>query len=251
MASISVADVGIVFPIYDARGRSIKSRLYEFVRNSNLASPSITLITALRGVSLELRDGDRLGIIGRNGSGKTTLLRVLSGIYEPTSGSIAIDGSVASMTDLTMGMDWDATGEENIVIRGILLGLTRREAVELIEPVREFTELGDRLQYPIRTYSTGMLLRLAFAISTSIRPDILVMDEMIGAGDAHFIEKARRRVQDLIGVSNILAISSHNLAMIREFCTLAILLSEGRIVAQGGVDEVIARYEQFDSEDPA
>jgi ABC-type polysaccharide/polyol phosphate transport system ATPase subunit len=251
MASISVADVGIVFPIYDARGRSIKSRLYEFVRNSNLASPSITLITALRGVSLELRDGDRLGIIGRNGSGKTTLLRVLSGIYEPTSGSIAIDGSVASMTDLTMGMDWDATGEENIVIRGILLGLTRREAVELIEPVREFTELGDRLQYPIRTYSTGMLLRLAFAISTSIRPDILVMDEMIGAGDARFIEKARRRVQDLIGVSNILAISSHNLAMIREFCTLAILLSEGRIVAQGGVDEVIARYEQFDSEDPA
>jgi ABC-type polysaccharide/polyol phosphate transport system ATPase subunit len=202
-------------------------------------------------VSLELRDGDRLGIIGRNGSGKTTLLRVLSGIYEPTSGSIAIDGSVASMTDLTMGMDWDATGEENIVIRGILLGLTRREAVELIEPVREFTELGDRLQYPIRTYSTGMLLRLAFAISTSIRPDILVMDEMIGAGDAHFIEKARRRVQDLIGVSNILAISSHNLAMIREFCTLAILLGEGRIVAQGGVDEVIARYEQFDSEDPA
>jgi len=148
-------------------------------------------------------------------------------------------------------MDWDATGEENIVIRGILLGLTRKEAVTLIEPVREFTELGDRLGYPIRTYSTGMLLRLAFAVSTTIRPDVLVMDEMIGAGDAHFIEKARRRVQDLIAVSSILAISSHNLGMIREFCTLAILLSEGRIIARGGVDEVIARYEQINSKNPA
>ncbi len=246
MASISVADVGIVFPIYDARGRSIKSRLYEFARKSKHANSSVTLVTALRGVSLELRDGDRLGIIGRNGSGKTTLLRVLSGIYEPTSGSVAIEGNVASMTDLTMGMDTDATGEENVVIRGILLGLTRKEAVSLIEPVREFTELGDRLLYPIRTYSTGMLLRLAFAISTSIRPDILVMDEMIGAGDAHFLEKARQRVRELVGVSNILAISSHNLAMIREFCNSAILLSDGQLIARGGVEEVISRYEQID-----
>ena len=246
MAFISVADVGIVFPIYDARGRSIKSRLYEFARKSKHASSSITLVTALRGVSLELRDGDRLGIIGRNGSGKTTLLRVLSGIYEPTSGSVVIDGNVASMTDLTMGMDTDATGEENVVIRGILLGLTRKEAMSLIEPVREFTELGERLLYPIRTYSTGMLLRLAFAISTSIRPDILVMDEMIGAGDAHFLEKARRRVRELVGVSNILAISSHNLSMIREFCNSAILLSDGQLLAQGGVEEVISRYEQLD-----
>lgn len=244
MASISVADVSIVFPIYDARGRSIKSRLYDFVRSSTPTSSSITLITALRGVSLELRDGDRLGIIGRNGSGKTTLLRVLSGIYEPTSGSVKIDGSVASMTDLTMGMDSDATGEENIIIRGILLGMTRREAVSFIEPVRAFTELGDRLQYPIRTYSTGMLLRLAFAISTSIRPDILIMDEMIGAGDAHFVEKARRRVQDLIGVSSILAVCSHNLAMIREFCTSAVLMDDGQLIARGSVDDVIAQYEQ-------
>jgi ABC-type polysaccharide/polyol phosphate transport system ATPase subunit len=250
MASISVANVGIVFPIYDARGRSLKSRAYDSVRKRSHTSSSITLITALDGVSLELRDGDRLGIIGRNGSGKTTLLRVLSGIYEPTSGSVAIDGSVASMTDLTMGMDSDATGEENIIIRGILLGLTRKEAVSLIEPVRDFTELADRLQYPIRTYSTGMLLRLAFAISTSIKPDILVMDEMIGAGDAHFLEKARMRVQSLIGASSILAISSHNLPMIREFCTSAILLNNGQLLAQGSVDEVIARYEQLDGESP-
>jgi ABC-type polysaccharide/polyol phosphate transport system ATPase subunit len=250
MASISVANVGVVFPIYDARGRSMKSRVFDFVRKGNHVSPSITLITALDGVSLELRDGDRLGIIGRNGSGKTTLLRLLSGIYEPTSGSVVIDGSVASMTDLTMGMDSDATGEENIVIRGILLGLTRKEAVSLIEPVREFTELAERLQDPIRTYSTGMLLRLAFAVSTSIEPDILVMDEMIGAGDAQFLEKARRRVQDLIGISSILAISSHNLAMVREFCTSAILLSNGQLLAQGSVDEVIARYQQIDGESP-
>jgi len=111
-------------------------------------------------------------------------------------------------------------------------------------------ELADRLQYPIRTYSTGMLLRLAFAISTSIKPDILVMDEMIGAGDAHFLEKARMRVQSLIGASSILAISSHNLPMIREFCTSAILLNNGQLLAQGSVDEVIARYEQLDGESP-
>ncbi len=159
---------------------------------------------------------------------KRPCLRVLSGIYEPTSGSVAIDGNVASMTDLTMGMDTDATGEENIVIRGILLGLTRKEAVSLIEPVREFTELGDRLQYPIRTYSTGMLLRLAFAISTSIRPDILVMDEMIGAGDAHFLEKARQRVRNWSASAAFWRFPPTISAMIREFCNSAILLSDGR-----------------------
>jgi ABC-type polysaccharide/polyol phosphate transport system ATPase subunit len=244
MASLRVDDVGIVFPIYDSRGRSLKSRLFDFVRSPGGASPSITLVTALRSVSLELRNGDRLGIIGRNGSGKTTLLRVLSGIYEPTSGSILIDGTVASMTDMTMGMDPDATGEENIVIRGILLGMTRREAQALIEPVREFTELAHKLEYPIRTYSTGMLLRLAFAISTSIRPDILVMDEMIGAGDAHFVEKARARVAAMIDASSILVLASHNLAIVREFCTSAVLLVDGRVHEHGDVETVIARYER-------
>ena len=244
MASLKANDVGIVFPIYDSRGRSFKSRLFDFVRSPSGVSPSITLVAALRGVSLELHNGDRLGIIGRNGSGKTTLLRVLSGIYEPTSGAVTIDGTVASMTDMTMGMDPDATGEENIVIRGILLGMTRKEAQALIEPVREFTELAHKLTYPIRTYSTGMLLRLAFAISTSVRPDVLVMDEMIGAGDAHFVEKARARVAALIDASSILVLASHNLAIIREFCTSALLLADGAIQQHGDVETVIARYER-------
>jgi ABC-2 type transport system ATP-binding protein/lipopolysaccharide transport system ATP-binding protein len=243
MASIAVDNVGIVFPIYDSRGRSLKSRLYDLLRSPDGTSRSITLVDALRGVSLQLRNGDRLGIIGRNGSGKTTLLRVLSGIYEPTSGRVDIDGSIASMTDMTMGMDPDATGEENIVIRGILLGMTRRQAQDLVEPIREFTELAHKLEYPIRTYSTGMLLRLAFAISTAIRPDILVMDEMIGAGDASFVEKARARVSAMIDASSILVLSSHNLAIVREFCTIAILLEDGLVTARGDVEHVIARYE--------
>jgi ABC-2 type transport system ATP-binding protein/lipopolysaccharide transport system ATP-binding protein len=243
MASIVVDNVGIVFPIYDSRGRSLKSRLYDFLRSPSGQSRSITLVEALRGVSLQLRKGDRMGIIGRNGSGKTTLLRVLSGIYEPTSGHVNIEGTVASMTDMTMGMDPDATGEENILIRGILLGMTRRDAQRLIEPIRDFTELAEKLDYPIRTYSTGMLLRLAFAISTAIRPDILVMDEMIGAGDASFVEKARARVGAMIDASSVLVLSSHNLAIVREFCTSAILLEDGRIAASGDVEHVIRSYE--------
>ena len=145
---------------------------------------------ALDGIDLELKDGDRLGLIGHNGSGKTTLLRVLAGVYPPSGGSASIEGSISSFTDLTLGMDPEATGWENIIFRCAFMGMSFREAKRLSPAIAEFSELGEYLDLPTRTYSTGMFLRLAFAISTSIEPDILIMDEMIAAGDAQFIEKA-------------------------------------------------------------
>src|SRR5262245_16360116 len=144
------------------------------------------VVRALDGIDLELKDGDRLGLIGHNGSGKTTLLRVLAGVYSPTRGSALIEGSISSYTDLTLGMDPEATGWENIVFRCAFLGLSFREAKRLSPTIAEFSELGKYLDLPTRTYSSGMFLRLAFAISTAIEPDIMIMDEMIAAGDAGF-----------------------------------------------------------------
>ena len=239
--------VHVDFPLYTARGRSLKNRamavLGSKVRARIEEHHQVITVHSLQDITITLRDGDRLGLVGRNGAGKSTLLRVMSGIYEPVLGHIDIEGSIASITDMTMGMDPEATGYENIVLRGVFLGLTHAEARAQIAPIAAWTELGDALARPVRTYSTGMQLRLAFAVSTTIRPDILILDEMIGAGDAHFIDKAKARLDDLISATSIMVLASHSPSILRQFCNRALLMDQGRIVAQGGVDEVLEAYE--------
>ena len=244
MASISLEQVTIEFPIYNARGRSLTGELFRRTVGGIIKSDKAhnVSIVALREISLELADGDRLGLIGHNGAGKSTLLRVFAGIYEPLSGRVQIQGSVASLTDLTMGMNMEATGYENIMLRGVFLGLQVKEIRRMIPEIEAFTELGEFLELPLRTYSSGMLLRLAFAVTTAIVPEILIMDELIGAGDAAFVSKATARLNQMIGNSRILVIASHSVETIRRFCNKAALMETGRIVRIGPVDEIIDLY---------
>ena len=238
MAHINIRGLVIDFPIINAASQSLQLRLYHALGGKLTAHHNTVIVRALDGVNLELKDGDRVGLIGHNGSGKTTLLRVLAGVYPPSVGSVSIKGSISSFTDITLGMDPEATGWQNIIFRCTFMGLNFQEAKRLAPAIAEFSELGDYLDLPTRTYSSGMFLRLAFAISTSIEPDILIMDEMIASGDAQFIAKAKRRLHELVNKANILALASHDMTIIKTICNKVLWLEHG-IIKQLGPPEVV------------
>lgn len=245
MALIDVQNVSVSLPIYNSRGRALKHEILRRTVGGNIEHPKdqrITVVQALKDVTLRMNDGDRVGLIGRNGAGKTTLLRVMSRIYPPTSGQIQVVGTISSMTDLSIGMNPEASGYENIIMRGVMLGLTKKQAAALIPDVEEFTELGEYLNLPIRTYSAGMMLRLSFAVSTAIQPDIMIFDEMINAGDAAFMDKARIRIATLINQASILVLATHDDATLRQFCPVVVWMDSGRIAAVGDTDSVLAQY---------
>ena len=244
MAHLRLTDVTVHLPIYSARTRSLKSRLVQMGTGGRIVSESgqHTFVEALAGITLNLSDGDRLGIIGHNGAGKTTLLRVLAGVYQPASGTLDRAGRVAPLFDISVGLDPESTGNENIVLRGLYMGLQPAEIRALAPAIAEFSELGDFLDMPIRTYSSGMQMRLAFAVATSIGTDILLLDEWLSVGDVTFVDKARERMRQVVGRSNILVLASHDLDLIAKTCNQAVHLEHGRVRALGGVDEVIAGY---------
>jgi ABC-2 type transport system ATP-binding protein len=246
MASIVLDRVTVDFPIYNARTRSLKTELLRRTVGGQIEADQAHHISvvALRDISLRLDKGDRLALVGRNGAGKSTLLRVLSGVYEPPVGRVRIDGIVSSLTDMMMGMDAEATGYENIILRSVFLGVPVDQAKKRVPEIEEFSELGNFLHLPMRTYSSGMMLRLAFAVTTAVTPEILIMDEIIGAGDAAFLAKAEARLNRMIGDSHILVIASHDEAMVRRFCNRAALMREGRLIKLGDVDEVLQAYHQ-------
>ncbi len=200
------------------------------------------IVRALDGVSLTVQDGDRLGLIGPNGAGKSTLLRVMVGVYAPVSGTIDISGRVSSLFTVTLGMDPDDTGLENITNLGLMLSMSSDEIREKTPEIAAFSELGDYLTLPVRTYSSGMMLRLAFGVATSIEPEILLLDEGLGAGDAAFAERAKRRFDDLMARSSIVVLASHSDGLIRELCNKAVYLDKGQVQMAGAVDEVIEAY---------
>jgi ABC-type polysaccharide/polyol phosphate transport system ATPase subunit len=244
MALITLDRVTVDFPIYNAKKRSLKSELIRRTVGGHIEAidDSHVSVMALRDVSLSLRDGDRLGIVGHNGAGKSTLLRVLSGVYEPPTGRVIIEGRISSLTDMMMGMDAEATGYENILLRSVFLGLSVKQAQANIGEIEDFTELGNFLKLPMRTYSSGMILRLAFAISTAVTPEILIMDELVSAGDAAFMSKAEARLNELIGRTQILVLASHHLEMLRRLCNKVALMEEGQVRMVGPVEEVLAIY---------
>ncbi|MBS0599353.1 MAG: ABC transporter ATP-binding protein [Proteobacteria bacterium] len=248
MVGITLQSVSIDFPVYNSRSRGLINTIFGHSRREQnrveAAGMGNVCVHALHDISLALKPGDRIGLIGRNGAGKTTLLRVLSGVYEPTRGLMAQEGRISSLTDIMLGMDLDASGYDNIVMRGIVMGLDRRAAIALIPEIESFTELGEYLQLPVRTYSQGMLLRLAFAVSTSITPDILLMDEMIGAGDASFVKKAQARINGLIDGVSILVLASHNESILQSFCTTGIMMKRGRIELIAPIDECLLRQRE-------
>lgn len=243
MALVRFNNVTVDYPIFTSHTRSIKTALFSRL-GGKLASHNNTIIVrALEDISLELKDGDRLALVGHNGAGKTTFLRVASRVYEPQIGTVEIEGRVSSFTDLTLGMDIEATGWENITFRCIFMGLTFAQARELAPSIAEFSELGDYLDMPVRTYSTGMFLRLAFAIATSVHHDIIVMDELIHTGDASFIEKAQKRLHEVIGNASIFLLATHLVGMITPLCNKALWLEHGRVRGFGSAVEVIEAYQ--------
>lgn len=204
-----------------------------------------SLSTILERISFELMPGERLGIIGANGAGKSTLLRTLAKIYTPSDGEVVLRGTARGLFDIRLGMHPEATGLENIYLRGLHMGLGLRQTKGLAEEVIDFAELGDAIEKPLSTYSTGMRLRLAFAISTMIAPDILLLDEWIGAGDANFRDKAKTRMDALVEKSRGLIIASHNVRLMKSLCTRALVLQKGKLVFNGPIEEGLERYEQL------
>jgi ABC-2 type transport system ATP-binding protein/lipopolysaccharide transport system ATP-binding protein len=246
MAFISLDDVSIDIPVFNADSRSIRKTVIGFGGTGRLSGEGRHVnARALNHLSLELRDGDRVGLVGLNGAGKTTLLRALAGVYPPTSGRIAVEGRIASLFDASLGLDPESTGYENILLKGLHLGLSKAEIEHKMDDIVAFTELEDYLALPVRTYSAGMSLRLAFAVITSINPDIILMDEWLGVGDAVFLEKARRRLEEFVSRSRIMVLASHSEDLIRSVCNRAVLMNQGNIVNDGDVNDIYAQYNLF------
>ncbi len=247
MASLILENVTVDFPIYGAQKTfrsALRSATGGLIRREGTNQRHVT-VRALENLTLTIKHGDRVGFIGHNGAGKSTLLRLCAGVYEPSHGRVYIEGKVSPLFNTSPGLDHDDTGYENIITCGLYLGMTREEIDKKTKDIEDFTELGEYLSLPTRTYSTGMLTRLGFAIATAIDPEILVLDEGLGAGDARFAEKAKKRVDALIQRASILILASHSDALIQSFCNRAILLQAGRVVEEGKVDEVIEAYRKL------
>jgi ABC-type polysaccharide/polyol phosphate transport system ATPase subunit len=247
VAKISLTDLSVEIPIYDTAGASLRKALLGRAIGGRFAqSGSIVIVKALKNITFEANDGDRVALVGDNGSGKSTLLRVLSSVYPPTAGRVSVKGHVSPMFDATLGMNMDATGYENIYMSGTIWGLSRAQITSSIDEIVEFTELGEYLDVPVRTYSNGMMLRLAFAIATVRDPEIMLIDEVIGVGDQKFFSKAFARLQGVVQRSQILFVASHSDDILRLLCNKAIWLEHGTLMQYGDFETVVAAYRGVD-----
>jgi lipopolysaccharide transport system ATP-binding protein len=242
-ALIEVENLSVLFPLYHGNSRSLK-KLVVAAASGRLAKDKQqrVVVRALSDINLRLESGDRLGLVGANGAGKTTLLRVLAGIYEPVMGRIHVQGSLNALLDPNLGMNMELTGRENILLRGLYNGLPKADLARLEDDVANFAELSDFIDLPVRIYSAGMVVRLGFALATAIKPQILLMDEWILAGDAAFMEKARGRLETMVRGADILVLSSHAIPVVKEWCNRVLWLDQGAIVADGPTEEVLDRY---------
>lgn len=244
MSLIRFEDVSIEFPIFNATGRSLTSRILQVATGGKLDSDAggRVLVRALENLSFQISPGERVGIIGHNGAGKSTLLRAMSRVYKPTTGSALVAGRVGSLIDISLGINPEATGRENIYIRGALLGLSKAEIKNRFDDIVSFSELGDFIEMPVRTYSSGMHLRLAFSVATSVVPQILLMDEWLAVGDENFVHKAENRLTNLVDATDILVIATHSEDLLRRVCNRAIWIERGRVIMDGPVDQIASSY---------
>jgi len=256
MARIAADRISVDFPLYQGTSRSLRHALLAnpittVMRGARHVGGAITqgqgggvVVRALDDISFTIADGDRVGLVGQNGAGKTTLLRVLAGIYEPTGGTVAMEGHIVPLFNLTEGMMPEVTGRELIKIRGTLLGFSPDQISGMAADVIEFSELGDYLDMPVRTYSTGMLVRLAFAIATTVTADILLFDELIGAGDARFYEKAQRRLERFVLRSSSMVVATHTREVLFKWCNRCFLMEHGKLVTSGTVADTLRIYDE-------
>ncbi len=242
MTLIKLDDVGLKFQVRRAGRISFKDYLlHGLFRRSKKTSFEVQ---ALENINLTVEESDRLGIIGPNGAGKSTLLKLLAGIYPPTSGRRKVVGRISSLFDIALGFETDANGWENIMYRGYLQGETPRSIREKIQPIAEFSELGDFLNMPVRYYSSGMKVRLAFSIATAIAPEILIVDEVLSAGDMAFQTKARERMKSLMSSARAVIVVSHDMKSLELMCDRVLWLDHGKMQSIGPAKEVIKAYTQ-------
>jgi lipopolysaccharide transport system ATP-binding protein len=240
---ILIEGVSVLFPLYHGNARSLKKTVMA-AASGRLGEDRQrrVVVQALRDISFNLSGGDRLGLIGANGAGKTTLLRTLAGIYEPVIGRVTVQGSLSALLDASLGMNLELTGRENIMLRGLYNGLSRPAMSRLEEDVAEFAGLGDFLDLPVRIYSSGMVVRLGFALATAIRPEILLMDEWILTGDAEFMERARHRLEEMVRSAEILVLSTHDMNTVKAWCSRVLWLDQGQLRLDGPADCVVDAY---------
>lgn len=246
MPSVTLKNIWLSYPVFGSGDLSVSSAVKSLatggiIRRSGKRSVEVC---ALQAVNFDARDGDRVGVIGHNGAGKTTILKVLAGIYRPQKGRIRRNGKTAAIINPAVGLQSDLSGYKNIENIGLLSGLSTRDIREKIPDIAEFTELGDFLNLAVSTYSAGMRTRLAFAVATSLHPEILIADENLGTGDANFIRRARTRMETMMSGASILILASHSLETVKRLCNRAILLEHGQLTADGTVDEVVKRYQE-------
>ena len=242
--SIELRNVGVAFPVFNAWNHSFKNRVLSAVTGGAIDRKydGSVVVRGLQGINLKIEAGDRVGLIGHNGAGKTTMLRVLSGIYAPTEGEAMINGECVSLINISLGIDPEATGRENIKLRSAMIGFTPKETKERMEEIIDFSGLGDFIDMPFRTYSSGMQLRLAFAVSTSIRPQILVLDEWLSTGDEEFRHRAEKRMAEVVDSTDILVLASHSRQLLLENCSRVIWLEHGKVKIDGPTLQVVNAY---------
>lgn len=243
-ASIELRNVAVEFPVFNAASMSLKNRVLSAMTGGVIDRryDGHVIVRGLQNINLNITAGERVGLVGHNGSGKTTLLRVLSGIYHPTQGEAKLQGECVSLINISLGIDPEATGRENIRLRAAMLGLTPAETQERIAEIIDFSGLGDFIDMPFRTYSSGMQLRLAFSVSTAIRPQILIMDEWLSTGDENFKARAEQRMKDVVHATEILILASHSRELLEANCNRVIWLEHGQIRMDGEAMEVTAAY---------
>jgi lipopolysaccharide transport system ATP-binding protein len=244
MSSILLASVDLHYSALALSNSSLKAALLNVWSRRRSMRPAVENVHALKHVSIRIGPGERVGLLGHNGAGKSTLLKVMANLYPTSSGVVKVNGEVRALFDLNLGFEPEATGRENILYRGLLLGLKPSYMRSVEAEIVAFADIGEFIDYPIKSYSAGMLVRLAFAISTSVSGDILLLDEVIGAGDASFMQKARRRIMSLIERSEILVLASHDFGSLQSLCARGIVLHHGEVVHDGPIGVAIAQYKK-------
>jgi lipopolysaccharide transport system ATP-binding protein len=241
---VELSDACVHFAIFEPGERSFRKKMIQVATGGHLtlANTGHVVVQALSHVSFQFREGERVAIVGHNGAGKSTLLSVLARIYKPASGTAVITGKVTSLMNITLGTDVESTGRENILLRGAFLGIPRKVLMEKMEEIIEFTDLGDFIDLPLRTYSTGMNMRLAFAVATLLRPEILLMDEWLSVGDEAFRKKAEKRIEEMLETTKLLVIATHSKDLVMRRCTRVIWLEHGHVKMDGAPDEVVPHY---------
>lgn len=230
MAIIKFINVDLEFPVYDVSGLSLRKQIITLATGGIVSSRNgVTKVSALKQVSFEAKDGDSIGIVGHNGAGKTTLLRTMAGIYPPTMGDIQVVGKIGSVFELGAGLDYEVDGKQNIINLLLLNGRSYEYAKESLRSIVDFTELGDFINLPIRTYSSGMLLRLMFAVATIEMPEIFLLDEMFSTGDEYFQKKSTQRIEEMMGKSSIFVFASHDLNLLKKYCNRFFRMNHGAL----------------------